>query len=398
MIKIRAVLLILLAFSLIHNGKATTETTETSEDVTTDHVEMSDEEEESASIQVVNRDTPNTTITNDSIDTSQEEEIITEIPSNSDATTAEVKSDDLSEDLKHDSVAKSDIPEESDELRITTRTSINEDITEKEEDKDKINEDLSKNQEQIEVVADIAKAEDHDGKNEEVVSTVENENDWRSEHDDPETKKHASEPTEDESGFDDDTGEYVDTKIEFELKSGMDTRAPEKRRQKYAGPTTPRYREQHEEHGYLDSGPMRTFSEVVVPRYRPVWTRSGIIYTPTLLSMQSRSPFLDRLSGHWPLNRNHYSPEEIYPIPRPRPISAPHYEESKMIDDYNDYGSNTYSYTPIRKVTTPRPSHQIHTPPKFDVFQKLVEASNHPKPQKRTFSDFHQRKYPESYG
>nr|XP_021192725.2 uncharacterized protein LOC110377981 [Helicoverpa armigera] len=411
MTKIRVVLLILLLFGSIYNGKATTETNEDETTETTkaaDQIQIDDEEEESDSIQVVNvnRDPIDVTTTatvNDSVDEdgtqsvsvdSSQEENFTVAPRNADTNTApavtSANSDNVSEDSKNNSDPQLESQGDEEELAITARTI---EVIE-------ANKDLSKNQEQIEVIVEPAspsKAVEIEAKR--VVSAVEKDaKDWRSAEHDDEIKKYAAEPMGDESGSEDTSDEYVDTHIDIELKSRMDSRAQEKK-PKYTRPTAPRYMEPREERGLLDSGPMRTFTEVVVPRYRPVLTRSGIVYTPTLLSMQSRSPLLDRLSGHWP-SRNHYSPEEMYPISRPRglTVSAPQFEETKMIDDYNDYGSNTYSYMPNRRATTPRTLQQVPTPTKFDVFQKLVEASNHPKSQKRTFSDLHQRSFPESYG
>ncbi|PZC76142.1 hypothetical protein B5X24_HaOG205113 [Helicoverpa armigera] len=404
MTKIRVVLLILLLFGSIYNGKATTETNEDETTETTkaaDQIPIDDQEEESDSIQVVNvnRDPIDVTTTatiNDSVDEdetqsvsadSSQEENFTVAPRNADINTAPAVTSANSEDLKNDSDPQLESQGDEEELAITARTI-------------EVNEDLSKNQEQIEVIVEPAtsKAVEIEAKRV-VVSAVEKDAKvWRSAEHDDEIKKYATEPMGDESGSEDTSDEYIDTQIDIELKSRMDSRAQEKK-PKYTRPTAPRYMEPREERGLLDSGPIRTFTEVVVPRYRPVLTRSGIVYTPTLLSMQSRSPLLDRLSGHWP-SRNHYSPEEMYPISRPRglTVSAPQFEETKMIDDYNDYGSNTYSYMPNRRATTPRTPHQVPTPNKFDVFQKLVEASNHPKSQKRTFSDLHQRSFPESYG
>lgn len=154
---------------------------------------------------------------------------------------------------------------------------------------------------------------------------------------------------------------------------------------------------------------MRNYGEMVVPQYRPVLTRNGIVYTPTLYPMQTGPSLLDRLAGrnNWVQNRVHnMNPEvDFFKQRHNRVIGVPQYEDSKMMDDYNDYGpnTNTYSYTPLRKVTTQAPPQQIASPNNFDVFQKLLEASNHPKSQKRTFNEFPsnyhaQRQHPEKFG
>lgn len=151
---------------------------------------------------------------------------------------------------------------------------------------------------------------------------------------------------------------------------------------------------------------MRRFGDMMVPRFRPVLTRNGIVYAPSLFPMQTGPSLLDRLSGrNWVPNRVHMNPEpEVYKPRQSRVVEVPQYEDTKMIDEYSEYApsSNTYSYTPARPVTTQAPPQQI-VAPKFDVFQKLVEASNHPKSQKRTFDEFpgnyHSRgQYPDSYG
>ncbi|XP_022828732.1 homeobox protein 5-like isoform X2 [Spodoptera litura] len=165
----------------------------------------------------------------------------------------------------------------------------------------------------------------------------------------------------------------------------------------------------HDDHtSILEPGPMRRFGDVSVPQYRPVLTRSGFVFSPSLYPMQPGASLLERLAGrsffphispHINMGQEHFHKQRKTET---RVISVPRYEDSKMMDDYNDYGpnTNTYSYTPVRKITTQAPLHQIAAPNKFNVFQKLAEASNHPQPLRRSFNDFSssQRQYSDNYG
>ncbi|KAJ8708047.1 hypothetical protein PYW08_010413 [Mythimna loreyi] len=386
----------LIASFYLHLGKS-----EESEEKTnkTENTANDDDEDESASIQVVHRDVvaeKHDKSLEKEVDINIEEENSTEVLNVADdmnTTKAQAKYDAFFEDLVVDS---GELPLE-DRNENVEEVSISDTVPSEE------NNEYNNGQNKIATaIEDITVPYKHDEKSQE--ENEEDEHNWRSaENSHSEENKYADEAANEESVEDEkdySTEEYMDKKIDIEVKGRMDTRHPERRQQFDTRQMNARRYGPPESHGMLDSAPMRNYNEMVVPRYRPVLTRNGIVYTPSLYPIHPGTSLLDRLSGrpNWLPNRPYMHPEsDAFKQLHSRVIEAHPYEDSKVIDDYNDYGSNTntYTYTPARKVTTQAPSQQIASPNKFDVFQKLVEASSHPKSQRRNFNDFSDNYHPQ---
>ncbi|XP_035451137.1 putative mediator of RNA polymerase II transcription subunit 29 [Spodoptera frugiperda] len=404
-------LLVLFIFDSLNIAKANSEETTNSSGNTNNN---DDDGGESDSIQVVQRDiVTNTPILTDNRDdilekddekTDSQQEMLRNI----DTTEADIKYDQSLDQINNDSTdAVLENPQDNiTELSLPSNTTVevqNDENNNKEFNNNKVNTNQTNaNDEQSQ--ADDVNAES---------------NDWRSaEKSDASGEKFSNERNvpRAETSIEGDLEElstegYQDKKVSesFELP---EPRQPE-RRSHFGGKFMHAQNfAAHDDHtSIFEQSPMRRFGDVSVPQYRPVLTRGGIVFSPSMYPMQPGTSLLERLTGrsffpHIPphINLGHeYFHKQ--PKPKSRIISVPRYEDSKMMEDYNDYGpnTNTYSYTPVRKVTTQVPPHQIAAPKKFNVFQKLAEASNHPvnnKPMRRSFNDFSssQIQYPENYG
>ncbi|XP_075987834.1 uncharacterized protein LOC142984248 [Anticarsia gemmatalis] len=103
----------------------------------------------------------------------------------------------------------------------------------------------------------------------------------------------------------------------------------------------------------IEPYPVNRISEVVFPRYRTTLTRSGVVVSPTLFTVQTTAPVVDpATSRSWQPNRRFNTD-----FGRNSGITPGHTEyETKLIDDYNDYGANTYTYSPTRGLVPSRKS------------------------------------------
>ncbi|KAF9412033.1 hypothetical protein HW555_009343, partial [Spodoptera exigua] len=250
-----------------------------------------DDEGESDSIQVVQRDTvtiiPILTdnhdkIQNDDAESDSERGMLKNID------TAEVitKYDKLLDQIDSDSTdTVLEIPEDNiTELSLPADTSAE-----------------IKNAGNINNKEGINQAHAHDEKGQ--VNSFNNQNDdWRSAEkvDDSEEKSsnEETEPRADTSIEDDfSTEEYLEKKVSgsFQLP---EQRQPE-RRSNFGGRFTHAHTyATHDDHeSILEPSPMRRFGEVSAPQYRPVLTRNGIVFSPSIYPLQPGRSLLERLAG-----------------------------------------------------------------------------------------------------
>ncbi|CAB3245076.1 unnamed protein product [Arctia plantaginis] len=102
--------------------------------------------------------------------------------------------------------------------------------------------------------------------------------------------------------------------------------------------------EQLDEHAFLEPYPISRINEVVIPHFRTTLTRSRVIVRPAVYTVQTSSPLVDRVTTRSLLSNRRLLPD-IYARLTNNKIGHPN-QDLKLIEDYNDYNANAYSYAP----------------------------------------------------
>lgn len=153
--------------------------------------------------------------------------------------------------------------------------------------------------------------------------------------------------------------------------------------------------------------PMSRFSEMVIPHYRTTLTRNGVMVSPAVYTVQTSSPIIDHVTNRNWIGMERGPSRGIGPdfgISYGRSASNKITRidsDARLIDDYSDYGSNAYSYSPSKQLSNSRQGES-----KLDILSKIAEASLQPtmgnmKPFRESLYPGYypqpQRYFPESY-
>lgn len=106
--------------------------------------------------------------------------------------------------------------------------------------------------------------------------------------------------------------------------------------------------EQLDGRSLLEPYPISRISEVVIPHYRTMFTRGGMIVRPAIYTVQTSSPIVDRVTARSLLSNRRLLPD-IYNRLTNNKIGYPN-QEMKLIEDYNDNNANAYSYVPTHAL------------------------------------------------